>query len=208
MTEFLNSALSFPTIIFSIFFCISLILWLFTAFGLFGFDADVDVDGDITVGEAVGFLSRFGLGGVPITIVVSCLSLFGWMTSFLLQSWILNRVGLAIIYYPLGIVVFIVALIVAVYFTALVCRPLRFSLKSQEAPSNKHFIGRVVTVRSSSVNMKYGEAIMDDGGAGLILKIRAEESQGFKQGDKVVLLEFLDDIQAYHVISEDEFNGI
>jgi hypothetical protein len=70
MTEFLQTMLSFPTVIFTFFMCLCLILWLMTIFGLVGFEAgDIDVDVDVeagissSVGEAVGILSRFGLGG-------------------------------------------------------------------------------------------------------------------------------------------------
>ncbi len=213
MTEFLQTMLSFPTVIFTFFMCLCLILWLMTIFGLVGFEAgdiDVDVEAGVSssVGEAVGILSRFGLGGVPITLVISLLSLFGWLFSALFQVFLLRHISTALIYYPLGCMVFIFSLFAAVWITAKICKPLRISLKSQEAVSNRHLIGQVATVRSATVSMTHGEAVMDYAGAGLLLRIRAEVSQEFKKGDKVVLLEYLDDIQGYRVISEDEFRGI
>ncbi len=212
MTHFLEAVLSFPTIIFSFFLCLSAVLGLLTIFGGFGLDVgdvEVDVGGEqMNVGEAVGFLSRFGLNGVPITLVISLLSLFGWVVSFLLQSYILNHVKIGIIYYPLGFISLVISLVVAIYITGKICRPLRNIFKSQDAISNRHLIGQVATVRSSSVTGQYGEAVMSDGGAGLILRIRAEEGQEFKRGDRVVLLEFLEEQQGYRIISEDEFKGI
>lgn len=232
MSEFLHGVLSFPTVIFSFFLCLCFILWLLTAVGLLGFESgeiDLDLDVDINVGDmgshadigdvghgvsaeaghAVGLLTRFGLNGVPITLVISFLSLFGWIVSYLLQIFLLNYISVSVIYYPLGFAIMVGALVVSVYLTAQICKPLRASVfKSQESISVRHFIGRVVTVRSSNVSMKYGEAVMDDGGAGLILRVRAEDSLGLKRGDQVVLLEYLVDVEAYRVISEDEFKGI
>ena len=218
MTGFLQTMLSFPTVIFTFFMCLCLILWLMSVLGVIGFEAgDIDVDADIDIdmggdgvhaAEAMGIMSRLGLGGVPITIVISLLSLFGWIFSFLFQAILLRYITFSLLYYLLGIVGFVVSLVASVWLTAKVCKPLRVSLKSQEAVKNRHLIGQVATVRSGSVSLTHGEAVMDHAGAGLLLRIRAEENQNFKKGDKVVLLEYLEDVQAYRVISEDEFRGI
>lgn len=212
--SFFSSMLSFPTVIYSFFLCVCVILWLLTALGMLGFEgADADVSGvgggldHHIASEAMGLLSRFGLNGVPITLMVTLLALFGWVISFLAQSLILKHFP-GIFYYLAGLVVFVVSFVATVFLTAKVCRPLRVVFKSQSAPRNQHLIGHVVTVSSLTVDPNYGEAFMDDGGAGLLLQIRAESLQQLKKGDKVVLLEYLHDISAYRVISEDEFKGI
>ena len=48
---------------------------------------------------------------------------------------------------------------------------------------------------------------LDDGGAGLILKARTTGDDRFVKGDKVVILEMLEDQNVYRVISEQEFLG-
>ncbi|MGC3048282.1 hypothetical protein ACPTGU_30655, partial [Pseudomonas aeruginosa] len=50
------------------------------------------------------------------------------------------------------------------------------------------------------VSLELGVALLEDGGAGLILKGRAEEIEGFKRGDPVVLLEYLEAEHAYRVV--------
>jgi hypothetical protein len=50
--------------------------------------------------------------------------------------------------------------------------------------------------------------VLEDGGAGLILRVRADEALGFKRGDRVVLLEYLAAEHAYRVITEEEFRGV
>ena len=68
-------------------------------------------------------------------------------------------------------------------------------------------MGQVAIVRSSKVDDMSGEANFDDGGAGLIVKIRSFGEKTFVRGDKVVLLEYLPEQHMYRVISEDEFLG-
>ncbi len=218
MTEFLQAIMSFPTLIFTFFLCVCLVLGLMTIFGVLGFEAgdidvdmDADMDADMDTGsaaEAVGLLSRFGLSGVPITLVISFLSLFGWFISLMFQIVLLNHITIPFLNYLFGFVTFLVSLAVSIWLTAMACKPLRKTFKSQDGIRNRHLIGQIATVRSGSVSMSYGEAVLDYEGAGLLLRIRAEEIQGFKKGDKVVLLEYLEDVQAYKVISEDEFRGI
>lgn len=219
--SFLNSMLSFPTVIFSFFLCICVILWLLTILGLFGFEAvDVDVDADIdfdvgdlagnhgsVAGEAMGFLSRFGLNGVPITLMVTLLSLYGWMIAFFSQSLLLSHLG-GLFYYLGGIAVFVGALIISVFLTGKTCKPLRGIFKSQDAVSNRQLLGHVAVVRSLSSDGSFGQALLEDGGAGLLLQICAYPEHGIKSGNRVVLLDYQAETGAYRVISEDEFKGI
>jgi len=77
-----------------------------------------------------------------------------------------------------------------------------------QANTRKSVLGQTAVVRSGRVTLQQGEVALEDGGAGLILRVRADESYGFKRGDRVVLLEYLEAEHAYRVVSEDEFNGL
>ena len=77
-----------------------------------------------------------------------------------------------------------------------------------EAISSKSVLGQVAVVRSGRVTASHGEAVLEDGGAGLILRVRADEALGFKRGDRVVLLEYLAAEHAYRIITEEEFRGV
>jgi len=69
-------------------------------------------------------------------------------------------------------------------------------------------LGQTAVVRSGRVTLEHGEAVLENGGAGLILRVRADEARAFKRGDRVVLLEYLEAQHAYRVITEDEFRGL
>ena len=71
----------------------------------------------------------------------------------------------------------------------------------------KHVLGQTAIVRTSRVDQGFGEALLEDGGAGLIFKVRATGDDVFARGDRVVLFEHLPDENVYRVISESEFKG-
>ena len=75
-----------------------------------------------------------------------------------------------------------------------------------DVDETKHIVGQEVIIRSSTVNNKFGEAIMNDGGAGLLLSVRTRGSDEFKKGDEVVVIEHTKSSNTYIVISKSEFN--
>lgn len=230
MENFLNSAFSFPTAVYSVFLGVSAILGLLTIFGLFDLDTgdigDVgDIgdagdlapspDGDIftdphtVTGEFIGVLSRFGLNGVPITIIVALISFFGWLISYHIQFWLLSSLApVWFVYYPAGLVAFVAALYVATMITAQCCKPLRKIFKTHYAPSKHGFVGQTAVVRDPITTAYGGEAVLNNDGAVLILKIFADKPQRIKRGDKVVLLEYQPHKKGYLVVTEDEFKGL
>lgn len=213
MELFLQIALSFPTVLFSVLFCLVFIYWLVVALGgveidLLDVSMDSSLDGAGQVEGVAGLLSKLKLNDVPVTVVVTLLTLSGWLISYLVEVWLLQYLPLGVLRFPLGLIVAIGALVLAVPVCAAICRPLRPLFRKAEATSSKTVLGQVALVRSGKVTLQHGEAVLEDGGAGLILRVRADEAQGFKRGDRVVLLEYLAAEHAYRVISENEFRGV
>lgn len=207
---FMDIALSFPTVIFSVFFAVSTALWLVSIVGLLDIEANsVDMEmGDVSAtGQMMGVLSRLGLSGVPITIVLSLLSMIGWTVSFTLQYFALSLVGDGVLMYVLGAVIFVATFWLAIKLTALLCRPMRLSLASHSAINKSQLIGQLAVVRSLTVTPSFGEAVFSADGVTMNLHIRDSENKGFTAGDQVVLLKYDAATDAYAVISTEEFNG-
>lgn len=211
MDLFLQSALAFPTVLLTFLLCVATLYWLVAALGIFDIDM---LDGDVPDGDGfqleglAGLLMKLGLGGVPVTVIFTLLVFFGWFVSYFIELLLLRHLPLGLLRYPLGLVVMLVALVPAVIVTSWLCRPLRKLFRKVSAPTARSFIGQVAQVRSGHVSPTFGEANLDDQGAGLILRVRAEESQNLKRGDAVVLIEYLEGEHAYRVVSEDEFKGM
>lgn len=213
MEIFLQTASSFPTVLFTFLLCVAVIYWLVVALGLveadildFEFDSLAETAGQ-TEGLA-GLLYKFKLNGVPVTLVLTLLFFISWFMTYFVELWLLRFLPLGVLRYPLGLIVAVAAMIFAVPLCAAICRPLRPLFIKVEATSSKSVLGQVALVRSGKVTTSQGEAVLEDGGAGLILRVRADETKGFKRGDRVVLLEYLAAEHAYRVISEEEFRGI
>ncbi|BCD84434.1 hypothetical protein PSm6_08410 [Pseudomonas solani] len=209
MDIFLQTALSFPTVLFSFLLCLAIIYWAIVALGLVEVDLlDVEADSLLAGDGVAALLSKLKLNGVPVTLVLSLLFAGSWFLSYFAELLVLSHLPLGLLRYPLGLVVAVVALGLSLPVAALICSPLRPLFHKAEAVTSKSVLGQTAVIRSGRVTLEHGEAVLEDGGAGLILKVRAEEAKGFKRGDRVVLLEYLEAQHAYRVITEDEFRGI
>ena len=216
MDPFYQNVSSFPTVFFTFFLVLSLLFWLVAVLGLIEIDA-FDIpgtgiesgDGDTSTPDAVaGLILKLGLNGVPLSVVISLVSLFGWFISYYLVyflAFLMPPGGL--LRFAVGLPMWLVSLYVAVLLASFAIRPLRPLFKKMQQHTEKIVLGQVAVVRTSRVDSGFGEVLFDDGGAGLILKARASADSIYKKGDKVVLIEYLKDANAYRVVSKEEFNG-
>jgi len=210
MTEFLQTALTFPTLLYSILLAFCAIYWLLASTGLVDIDAlDGLLGGDGDSGDAsdsAGLLARLGLGGVPIMIVLTVLSFFGWLATYFVHLLLLQHLPA-----PLrligGIATLVGALVPGVFITSMLLRPVRKLIVKLRPPVPPSLLGRIGTVISPEVDGKNGRAEFADGGAGLILQVRVAPPATFLRGDRVVLLEHDAAANTYLVISESQFNA-
>lgn len=218
MNEFLITIFSFPTVIFTVVLFVAVLYWLCAAFGLLDLEL-LDVDASALEGQLhahaehsfaetfAGILLRLGLNGVPVTIVVTLIAIIGWVVSYYLSYLELILFGYGWLRFLLGIPILLVSLYLGVMATAQLIKPLRKLFAKAEQYVEKKILGQTAVVRSSKVDQVSGEVNFDDGGAGLILKVRADSGQEFVRGDRVVLLEYIAEEHCYRVISESEFLG-
>lgn len=209
MTEFLNTALTFPTLVYSVLLAFCTIYWLLAATGIVDLDA-VDgwlaTDGDSVEPSAIaGMLAKLGLSGVPMMLVLTVLSFFGWLATYFVQLFLLQYApdGLRWI---AGAGVLVVALLPGAFATSLLLRPLAAVIARLRPPTPPSVLGRAGTVISPHADATGGRAQFDDGGAGLILQVRTLPDQRFARGDRVVLIEHLESDNTYRVISETAFH--
>lgn len=211
MQTFFAIVNSFPTAIFTVLLLVVIGYWLLAILGaadisILDFEIDLDADPS-SLGLVAGFIMRLGLHGVPFTIVLSLIAIFGWLISYYLVYFMQGIFFTGFMRWLLGIPVLLGSFYIAVMLTAAIIRPLRPLFKRTEQQTIKRVLGQVAIVRSTLVNSHSGEATLADGGAGLILKVRSRGEQEFHRGDRVVLLEYVPEQYVYRVISEEEFLG-
>ncbi len=215
MNPFHQTVTSFPTVIYSALLLICMLYWVIAVLGLVDLDIlDMDYDGDIDSVDSVeaqngiaGLLLKFGLGGVPLTITLSLISLFGWLLCYYASYFASQYLPTTLLNIIASIVIFFVASYISVLITAQIIKPLRKLFAKLDIDETKHILGQIVIVRSAVVNKDRGEAFMNDGGAGLLLNVRATANNEFKKGDEVVVIEQLNDSNLYRVIAKSEFSG-
>lgn len=213
MTEFLTTTLTFPTLLYSIVLSVCTVYWLLAATGLVDADAPDGLlggDGDGHGGDASGIaamLARLGISGVPVMIVLTVLAFVGWVGTYFVQLLVLQHLP-ATLRVLLGVVAALAMLVPGALATSLLLRPLSRVLLRLRPPSDPSILGRIGVVSTPSVDARYGQATVDDGGAGLVLQIRHEQPDRFRRGDRVVLIEYLGAQHAYRVVSEEQFRNL
>jgi len=216
MDPFYQNIASFPTAFFTFFLALSMLYWCvavlgfvdINAFDLDAVETDININTDTATssGDAiVGLVYRLGLNGIPLTVVITFLSLLGWVISYFVVDVFFGWVPDGIIRWVVSVPVILGSLYVAAVLTAIVVKPLRPFFAKLEQSTSKLVLGQTAIVRTLRVDSDFGEAVLNDGGAGLIFKVRAIGDAKFKQGDRVVLLEHIKENNTFTVISEDEF---
>ncbi len=226
MDPFYHNIGSFPTAIFTLIFIVCLLYWLVAILGFIDIDfldnsfldsdgglashdpSGLDTQHDLSSADVLaGLMLRFGLYGVPVTIIISLIALFGWIFCYYIVHYLFVYIPDGFLRYLSGIPVLFVATYMATLVTAQLIKPLRPLFQKAEQETLKKVLGQVAKVRSSIVDNEFGEAILEDGGAGLVLKVRSIGDKTFKKGDSVVLLEYVEEKNNYRVISEKDFSG-
>ena len=210
MLTFLAVALTFPTVLFGMLLGVAMLYWLLAATGLVQIDLLDGLFGDGggesfsgEPGGITGSLMRFGLGGVPVTLAFTVLLLFAWLLSYFGTVWVLQGrvLGVFTLGWGMRFAILFGALLLALPLTALSLRPARrFFARLQPVPQAS-LLGRTGIVRSPELTATQGTVSVEDGGAGLVLQAR-DATGRFRRGDRVVLVEYLDDLNAYRVAAE------
>lgn len=210
LAPFWSNVFSFPTLPYTVGLMLCMAFWLVSSLGVLDIDA-LDLDPDAAQGgpnALAALLVRTGLHGVPVTVVLTLLSLIGWCISYFAVHFAGSLMPSdGIMRYVAGTPVLLASFVAAVGCTRLAVRPLRRLFARSGEVTARQMLGRTAIVRTSKVSTTFGEATLDDGGAGLILKIRAAGDASHELGDRVVLLDFDEDANVYHVISESDYTG-
>lgn len=147
-----------------------------------------DIDADIPDGGVLATLaSALRLRDAPVTVVISLFSLFGWMLSSLAVMTLGGRLDLPS--WLFAIPVLLGSSIVALLLTSLAVRPIAPIFQTRHAKRHVHLVGRIAVVSTGRVDAGFGQATLEDGGAGLIVQVRADPQLGLKRGDRCLIVD-------------------
>ena len=203
---FITKISLYPTIVFTGLVMFVTLYWMVSLLGMADMDTvDIgDASGEgsnlTSSGFVSGLLLKFGLYGVPLIVILSLISLIGWLLSYFYTSFLHQNFDSGILYYLFGTGALIFVLVISMWLTGIIISPIRKNIAKIPKRNSSNNVGKIAVVRTLSVTDKHGEAELNDGGAGLILKIRSDiDDNLLKQGDRVMLVEYLKDANTYRV---------
>ena len=149
-----------------------------------------DGDGDADEGSALAHLANaLHLKSVPVTAILSLIITFSWLTCTIgmqLVSRTFPRGGGSLWAW----LVFVIAPLVALPLTSLAARPLKRVFTQRPATQRRDLIGKTCVVRTGTVTSSFGEALLEDGGAGLVVRVRVDRDVPVKRGDQMLIVEW------------------
>lgn len=195
---------SYPTVVFTALVMFVTLYWIISLLGMVDMDSvDMGDGADLTsTGVFTGLMLKFGLYGVPLIIILTLISFIGWTLSYFYTSFLYDWLDTGFLYYLFGTGALILVLVVSMWLTGLIISPIRKNIANIPKRNAASNIGKTAIVRTLSVTDMHGEAELNDGGAGLILKVRIDDewqNAPLQYGDKVVLTEYMSEINAYRI---------
>ena len=203
---FITKISLYPTVVFTGLVMFVTLYWVVSLLGMTDMDtvelgeSGSEVSNLTSTGFFTGLMLKFGLYGVPLIIILSLISLIGWVLSYLYTSFLHQYFDSGLLYYVFGTGALIFVLVISMWLTGIIISPIRKNIANIPKRNAANNLGKIAIVRTLSVTDKHGEAELHDGGAGLILKIRSDaDASLLKQGDEVVLVEYLEAANTYRV---------
>lgn len=161
-------------------------------------DADGDLGDSAHTSTLAALLGALHLRSAPVTVVLSVLITFSWLVCVVAMQAVTRMFE-----GPPGLLWSLLALcgapLVALPMTSLAVRPLAKFFVPRNAPANSSFIGRTCVVRTGSVTRKFGEATLEDGGAGLVLRIRVDGEAAMSRGEHALIVDYDAERETYLV---------
>jgi hypothetical protein len=148
-------------------------------------------DGDSHAsGLMAALIGALHLRSVPATVVLSVVVTFSWLISVVAMqavTRILPDLGGGLL---VALPVLVFAPLLSLPLTAIAVRPLAKVFETRRAPSKSDFIGRTCVVRTGSVTERFGEATLEDGGAGLVIRVRIEGPAKLSRGEQALIVDW------------------
>lgn len=157
-----------------------------------------DVDVDESGSALAAIMSALHLRSVPATVILSLIITFAWLCS-VVSMQVVTRLLPELTGPLLSVGVLLASFVLALPFTSIAARPLAHVFAPKRAPVKSDFIGRTCTVRTGSVSNKFGEATLQDGGAGLVLRVRVEDGKQLGRGEQALIVDYDAERETYLV---------
>jgi hypothetical protein len=145
---------------------------------------------DVDAGEsAAGIVAALKLRSAPATVVLSSILLFSWIFTTVGMEAVLALLpngGVLVTVAKLALLV--LAPVLSLFPTSIVVRPLARVFTPLKATTHDALVGKMCTIRTGTVTDRFGEATLEDGGAGVVVRVRVEAGDKLGRGDHAVIV--------------------
>ncbi|MCC5953615.1 MAG: DUF1449 family protein [Acidimicrobiia bacterium] len=198
MQEFVDTALSFPTVVFTVGLLLMVVFWLFAGFG--AIDTEGVPSGGGGGGPISAILSALGITTVPATLLLTFFFLFGWLVSLGGARWVVETGPSTSAWLLLA-----AACALAIPPTVVISRPFGRVFMHNPAQKRDVFVGRVCQIRTGSISERFGQGeVLDDEGASLLVEVRCEPGNDLRSGDWAIIHTYDPDAEVFWVSRADE----
>lgn len=163
-------------------------------------------DAHVHHGGLAGIIAALKLRSAPATVVLSLLVLFSWLFCVMGMQAALRVLPEGALVYAKA-AAFLGAPLLALPFTSLAVRPLARIFVPPKAAAKTDLIGKVCTIRTGKVTDRFGEAVLDDGGAGLVVRVRVDTGEALSRGDQAVIVGYDEQSQEFTVAPMEDLLG-
>jgi hypothetical protein len=214
MSEFLQTILSFPTVVWTVLLGVVLLYWVLVILGALDIDvlhvdADASADADVDVGDAGhhgGFASvvdALGIAGVPVTITASFWILAAWFLSVAGRDLLGSLTGGVLG----GAALFVAAAAIGLFAAAMAVRPMKGFFAVEHAPKRESLVGKTCTVGTARVDARTGQARIEEGPNVYEVPIRCLQDNALGRGQTALIIEYDPAEEIYLVVPMDEILG-
>lgn len=202
MELLIQTALSFPAIVFAFLLAAAAFYWLLVAIGVAPiefFEHDSLRDNHLA-----STLVSLGLGGVPASFALTVLLLFSTVACFLIELLLLRYLPLGFFRLPLGIVIMWAAIAVSAPLCVATCRALQCRFHHYRSASTRCLLGQAVIVLGTQDDDGRCQARLAED-PGVVLTLHGKSGACSEAGERRVLVKYLVAENAYRSVPEQEF---
>jgi len=147
----------------------------------------VDVSISAIPQQSAGLLSSLKLRSVPLTISLSLIIVFSWMTSYFSTEMLSPFLPFPTLMN--GGVLFILSLCIGILCTSVLVRPFDGAFKTHLGQRDSDLIGKIAEVETSRIDHDFGEIrVKGRSGTPLIMQARCDHENELQRGAEVLVI--------------------
>ena len=161
--------------------------------------APTEAPGASTHGALHSVLSFLNLGRVPVTVIVSFLSLKMWILAYFYYVYVSPKLSLGVPAMVISLGLFTVIFVVSLFSTGLTTRPFRKLFHHATTHGHHNLMGKICKVKTTEVTPEFGQAELRVDDSFLLLSVRCKDGTNFSKGDEAVITFYNPERDVYEI---------